>query len=222
MRSISGVQILIFNLLMAFSVLCGAAAGYVAFELMPGGEFRSLIVVFVGIVFVYVGAILAYRLWLCIRPLPTGEIPPHSPAETTYHVYLLFFLILFYPITRSGVMPVPLLRLFYQALGGRFGANSYTSGIIFDPIFVSVGANSILGQGSVIVPHAIEGLHLSHERITIGNNVTIGVNAVVLQGCVIEDEATVGIGAVVAKNTHIRRGEIWLGVPAKRYTPSAP
>jgi len=217
MRSITGLQILIFNALMAFALGCGLSAGYLTLRILSPGEFRAILAVLVGIAGLYVGAILAYRAWLALRPLPTGAIPPGSAAETTYHVYLLFFLILFYPITRSGVMPVPLLRLFYLALGARFGNNSYTSGILFDPIFVTVGHNSILGQGSVIVPHAIEGLHLSHERIAIGNNVTIGVNAVVLQGCVIEDEAKIGIGAVVAKNTHIGPGEVWLGVPAKRY-----
>lgn len=219
MRSITGLQILVFNALMAFAVACGLIVGYGLFRALPPNDFRGVLVVVAGIVGLYAGAIVAYRGWLALRPLPTGDIPPGSAAETTYHVYLLFFLVLFYPITRSGVMPVPLLRLFYQALGGRFGINSYTSGIVFDPIFVTIGDNSILGQGSVIVPHAIEGLHLSHERVRIGSNVTIGVNAVVLQGCVIEDDAKIGIGAVVAKNTHIGRGEIWLGVPARRYVP---
>lgn len=221
MRSITGMQILIFNLLMAFALVTGGMAGYLACELFPASEFRALLVVTVVVIVIYLAAILAYRFWFKFRPLPTGEIAQNSAEETSYHVYLMFFLVLFYPITRSGVMPVPLLRQFYRALGATLGANSFTSGIIFDPMFVTVGANSILGQGSVIVPHAIEGLHLSHERITIGNNVTIGVNAVVLQGCVIEDNAKIGIGAVVAKNTHIKRGEVWLGVPAKRYTPGA-
>lgn len=220
MRSITGLQILVFNMLMAFAAACAVGAGYGVSRVLPPGDLRGVIIVAVGVLGLYAGAIFAYRGWLALRPLPTGDIPVGSPAETTYHVYLLFFLVLFYPITRSGVMPVPLLRLFYQALGGRFGVNSYTSGIIFDPIFVTIGDNSILGQGSVIVPHAIEGLHLSHEPVRIGNNVTIGVNAVVLQGCVIEDEAKIGIGAVVAKNTHIGRGEIWLGVPARRYVPA--
>ncbi len=68
----------------------------------------------------------------------------------------------------------------------------------------------------MVIPHAIEGEHLSHESVRIGNQVTIGANAVVLQGCVIEDGAVVAIGAVVAKGTHIGRNEVWGGIPAKR------
>jgi len=44
-----------------------------------------------------------------------------------------FFLLVFYPIMRFGLMPVPLIRLFYQALGCHMGTNSYTAGIIYDP-----------------------------------------------------------------------------------------
>ncbi len=221
MRSITGRQIFIFNLLMAACLLVGLSGARLSFAALPANEFRAMTVVLTALLLVYSAAILAYRLWLVFRPLPSGEIEENSASETTYHIHLLFFLMLFFPITRSGFLPVPLLRVFYQALGARFGVNSYTSGIIYDPMFVTIGAHSVLGQGSLIVPHAVEGKRLSHARITIGNNVTIGGNAVVLQGCVIEDDAQIGIGAVVAKNTHIKRGEIWLGIPAKRYLPSS-
>ena len=37
-----------------------------------------------------------------------------------------------------------------------------------------------------------------------------------MQGCTISDNATIGIGAVLSKNTHVGPGEIWVGVPAKK------
>ena len=68
----------------------------------------------------------------------------------------------------------------------------------------------------MIVPHAIEGDSLSHTPIRIGDGVTIGGYAVIMQGCTISDNATIGIGAVLSKNTHVGPGEIWVGVPAKK------
>lgn len=76
-------------------------------------------------------------------------------------------------------------------------------------------------------------VHCTHDRTvtTIGNNVTIGHNAVI-HGCTIADDVLVGMGAiimdyckvnensvvaagaVVTKGTVINSGEIWAGVPA--------
>jgi acetyltransferase-like isoleucine patch superfamily enzyme len=154
-------------------------------------------------------------------PLLEGEIPAGSQQEFVYHVHLLFFLILFYPITRSCFVPVPLMRVVLQALGARLGQNSYSSGIVFDPIFVEVGDNSLIGQSALLIPHVIEGHRLAHYRIRIGNNCTIGAGSAVLAGVSIGDGATVSIGAVVKKGTVIGPNEIWGGVPARLIEKSA-
>ena len=147
--------------------------------------------------------------------LPEGEIAESSREEFTYHVYLLFYLILFYPVMRSGAVPVPLMRLVYQALGARLGSNTYSSGIILDPPFVEIGSNSIVGQYALLVPHVIEGKRLAHKKIRIGDNVTIGAHAVVLAGVSIGDNAIVATGAIVKKDTQIGPNEVWGGIPAR-------
>ena len=182
---------------------------------MSLGDFRGIVLTLATIILLYIYALLLYRLFLYIFPLREGEIPPHSSQEFVYHVYLLFYLLLFYPIMRGGFMPVPLMRLFYQALGAKLGANTYSSGIILDPPFVSIGHDSIVGQYALLVPHVIEGEKLAHARISIGSHVTIGAHAVVLSGVSIGDGAIVATGAVVSKSTRIGAGEVWGGVPAK-------
>jgi hypothetical protein len=179
------------------------------------GDFRGIVLTLAAIFLLYVYALLLYRLFLYVFPLREGEIPPHSGQEFVYHVYLLFYLLLFYPIMRGGFMPVPLMRLFYQALGAKLGANTYSSGIILDPPFVSIGHDSIVGQYALLVPHVIEREKLAHARISIGSHVTIGAHAVVLSGVSIGDGAIVATGAVVSKGTQIGTGEVWGGVPAK-------
>ena len=78
-------------------------------------------------------------------------------------------------------------------------------------------------------------LHCTYEKtkVVIGNNVSIGHNAIV-HGCVIEDNVLVGMGAIVMDNVHVgsntiiaagavvlentivESGCIYAGVPAKK------
>lgn len=184
-------------------------------DLLPLGEYRAIAKVAGFVLFLYLWALALFRAFIAALPLPVGEIPEGSRDEFVYHVYLLFFLILFYPVIRSGFMPVPLMRLFYQALGAKLGANTYSSGLLLDPPFVEFGANCIVGQYALIVPHVIEGSKLAHYPIKAGNNVTIGAGATVLSGVTIGNQAIISTGAVIPKGTVIGDGEIWGGVPAK-------
>lgn len=215
MRKIVPSQIIVFVALFMLALALAIGTTRTLLGALPLGDFRGVALTFATIILLYVYALLLYRLFLYIFPLPEGDIPLRSRQEFVYHVYLLFNLLLFYPITRSGFMPVPLMRLFYQALGAKLGTNTYSSGVLFDPLFVSIGHNSIVGQYAVLVPHVIEGEKLAHARISIGSNVTIGTHAVVLSGVSIGDDAIVATGAVVPKGTRIGAGEVWGGVPAR-------
>lgn len=216
MRKIRLSQILVFLTLFFFAVLLAIITAKAFLNRIPLGDFRSIILLSAGIVFVYIYAIVIYRLFLLVLPFGEGEIMEGSREEFSYHVYLLFHLLLFYPITRSGLAPLPLMRILYLALGARLGRNTYSSGIIFDPHFVEIGDNTLIGQYALLMPHVIERNTLSHKRIRIGSNVTIGAHAVVMSGVIIEDNAIVATGAVVLKGTHILKGEVWGGVPSRK------
>jgi len=214
MRKINPGQIVVFSVLLLLALLFGIGTARILFGGLAPGDFRGLILVVSAIVASYAYALLLHRVFLALWPLRPGEIPEGSRQEFVYHVYLLFYLILFYPVMRSGFVPVPLMRVFYQALGARLGANTYSSGIILDPTFVQMGRDCIVGQYALVVPHVIEGHRLAHYPIRIGNNVTIGAHAVVLSDVTIGDDAIVATGAVVKKGTRIGPGEVWGGVPA--------
>ena len=51
---------------------------------------------------------------------------------------------------------------------------------------------------------------------TIHDNVLIGMGAIVMDNCVVESYSIVAAGAVVTQNTHIKEGELWAGIPAKK------
>lgn len=215
MRKITFYQIIVFLSLLAIILCLGIGTAVSGASLLPLESYHSIVVVTLSVGFIYIYALLVYRFFLWVMPLRDGEIREQSQQEFVYHVYLLFYLILFYPITRSGFVPVPIMRVFYQALGARLGPNTYSSGLIFDPPFVEIGANTIVGQYALIIPHVVEGRRLAHHRIRIGSNVTIGAASVVLAGVTVGDNAIISTGSVVTKGVSIGENEVWGGVPAR-------
>ncbi|MEG0696957.1 MAG: gamma carbonic anhydrase family protein, partial [Algoriella sp.] len=51
---------------------------------------------------------------------------------------------------------------------------------------------------------------------TIHDNVLIGMGAIVMDDCLVESNSIVGAGSVVVQGTHIKSGEVWGGIPAKK------
>ena len=182
----------------------------------------ALLVTWVFVFYSY--AVIFYRIFLLAFPLREGDIKTGSQQEFVYHVYLLFYLILFYQLIRPKILPVPLLKLVYLALGAKLGKNTFCSGTILDPVFTRAGDNTIIGEDSCLFAHAIEGIKLSHKKIVLGNNVTIGAKSILMAGVVVKDNSIVAAGSVVPKNTVIEENQVWAGNPAvfiKTVTPDS-
>ena len=91
--------------------------------------------------------------------------------------------------------------------------------------YIRIGRNSNVQDGSIVHvtpddPCIIgEGVTIGHRCVvhacTVGNNVRIGIGAIVLTGAVIEDNALVGAGAVVPPGKVVPAGTLVMGVPAK-------
>jgi carbonic anhydrase/acetyltransferase-like protein (isoleucine patch superfamily) len=56
----------------------------------------------------------------------------------------------------------------------------------------------------------------------VGNNVLIGMGAIVMDNCVIEDNCIIAAGAVLLENTKVESGTIYAGVPAKKVKDLSP
>ena len=87
---------------------------------------------------------------------------------------------------------------------------------------ISVGDHTMIAAGCKFIDHdhgfssrnePMSRQHVISEPITIGNDVWIGANAVILKGVSIGDGAIVAAGAVVRSN--IPPYQIWGGVPAR-------
>jgi acetyltransferase-like isoleucine patch superfamily enzyme len=216
MRKITVPQIALFNTLLILIILLGVATTYWVLGGLPLGDFRGVVLTGAGLVIVYLYAFAVYRIFLRALPLQEGELVDGSRGEFAAQVNILFYLLLFNTLIRTHFLPVPLMRLVYQALGTRMGQNTYSAGTILDPPLTSFGANCIVGHDAALFSHAIEGHRFALSRIRVGDNVTIGAMAVIMAGVRIGDGAIVSAGSVVLKDTQIGPGEIWGGVPARR------
>ena len=67
-----------------------------------------------------------------------------------------------------------------------------------------IGNNVSIGHNAIV------------HGCTIHDNVLIGMGAIVMDDCVIESNSLIAAGAVVTKGTHVKEGELWAGMPAKK------
>jgi carbonic anhydrase/acetyltransferase-like protein (isoleucine patch superfamily) len=96
-----------------------------------------------------------------------------------------------------------------------------------DVHFIKMGDKVNIQDGAVIhatyqkSPTTIgNNVSIGHNAIvhgcTIKDNVLIGMGSIVMDDCVIESNSIVAAGAVVSKNTVVESGSIYAGVPAKK------
>ncbi len=96
-----------------------------------------------------------------------------------------------------------------------------------DVHFIKMGDKVNVQDGAVIhatyqkSPTTIgNNVSIGHNAIvhgcTIQDNVLIGMGSIVMDDCVVESNTIVAAGAVVTKNTRIEAGSIYAGIPAKK------
>lgn len=96
-----------------------------------------------------------------------------------------------------------------------------------DVHFIKMGNKVNVQDGAVIhatyqtSPTTIgDNVSIGHNAIvhgcTIHDNVLIGMGSIVMDDCIVESNSIIAAGAVVTKNTHVESGSIYAGVPAKK------
>ena len=67
-----------------------------------------------------------------------------------------------------------------------------------------IGNNVSIGHNAIV------------HGCTLKDNVLIGMGSIVMDDCVVDENSIVGSGSVVTQGTHIKSGEVWAGIPAKK------
>lgn len=68
----------------------------------------------------------------------------------------------------------------------------------------TIGNNVSIGHNAVV------------HGCTICDNVLIGMGSIVMDGCVVESHSIIAAGAVLTSHTHVEAGSIYAGVPARK------
>jgi carbonic anhydrase/acetyltransferase-like protein (isoleucine patch superfamily) len=68
----------------------------------------------------------------------------------------------------------------------------------------NIGNNVSIGHNAIV------------HGCTVQDNVLIGMGAIVMDDCVVESNTIIAAGAVVTQNTKVESGSIYAGVPAKK------
>ena len=67
-----------------------------------------------------------------------------------------------------------------------------------------IGNNVSIGHNAIV------------HGCTVHDNVLIGMGAIVMDGAIVESNCLIGAGAVVLEGTHVKSGSVMAGVPAKK------
>ena len=68
----------------------------------------------------------------------------------------------------------------------------------------TIGNNVSIGHNAIV------------HGCTIHDNVLIGMGAIVMDDCTVESNSLIAAGAILTKGSHVKEGELWAGIPAKK------
>jgi acetyltransferase-like isoleucine patch superfamily enzyme len=140
-----------------------------------------------------------------------------SIKDWNFFKYILFFVLYRPSLKVIGVLPLLPLRIRYLKLVGlKMGKSSLLAGseLIHDPYMVEIGEQTLIGGWTQITGHVSEE-KLIVKKVRIGNNCLIGGKSMIMSGVTIEDNVTLGLNSVVLKNKVLKKGKFYAGIPAK-------
>lgn len=80
----------------------------------------------------------------------------------------------------------------------------------FEKFPLIIGNNVSIGHNAIV------------HGCTVHDNVLIGMGAIVMDNCLIEESSIIGAGSVVTQGTHVKSGEVWAGNPARKLKDISP
>ena len=203
-----------------------AAAAWVFHKQVSAGLFADAIVFF--------GVLFGWTLVLQAALRAVFRLKPgiYSFATSPWVVYgwnVISFLsmtnlFLFY---NGALLPPPLRKLFYQAMGANIGRGIVSvGGRICDPYLVTIEENCMIGDEALLLGHEVatgddeDILILGQVRVRKG--AIVGARSVVMPGVTIGENAMVKAMSMVPMNARVGANEVWAGVPARKVRGRSP
>lgn len=98
----------------------------------------------------------------------------------------------------------PFQNFFYRAMGARIGNGTRvnTNGLADLPL-IEIGDDTIIGGGVTMICHLADRGYLRLSRVIIGNDVTIGLDTIIMPGTEIGDGAVIAPRSLLPPGTKI-------------------
>jgi acetyltransferase-like isoleucine patch superfamily enzyme len=183
----------------------------------------------VPIAFICYGLFLGFLLGmfkLSRRGIPflkDGYYPMESEDWLLYEYYEIYYVVFPYFAWFFSVFLDTKPR--HALFGAKIGQQTVVgNGRLFNPERTIIGDNCFFGYDAILSGHVYEGDRLYLKTVKLGNNVTVGANAVVLAGADIGDNVLIGANTVVPKDKVIPSNTIWVhgkAIPRKEKAGAA-
>ncbi|MEM4734604.1 MAG: DapH/DapD/GlmU-related protein [Candidatus Thorarchaeota archaeon] len=186
-------------------------------DLLPALFYEKFwfIVMLIPVVMVAYGVFLAllavmFRLSRRLVPnLPDGYYPKHTEDWLIYEYFEVYYIL--FERFASFFSVFLNTRPRHMLFGAKIGKNTIVgNGRLFNPERTIIGENCFFGYNAILSGHVYEGDRLYLRTVRLGNNVTVGANAVVLPGADIGDNVIIAANSTVPKDRVIPPNSIWI------------
>jgi acetyltransferase-like isoleucine patch superfamily enzyme len=150
---------------------------------------------------------------------PTGDISAQSPAGQRWFLGAVLLAIIYRSPFRSWTCGLSIFApWFYRGMGARMPDSTFLGQetLIRDPWFLELGEHVSTGSSVLILGHIGHNRELFLGKITVGDDVVIGVRSIIFPDVQIGTGARIGAGSIVVRGTRIPPGETWAGIPARK------
>jgi len=182
------------------------------------------LVLFVPIAFICYGIFLGILLGMFLlsrRGIPyleDGSYPMETEEWLLYEYYEVYYVLFPYFAWFFSVFMDTRPR--HTLFGAKIGKNTVVgNGRLFNPERTIIGDNCFFGYDAILSGHVYEGGRLYLKTVKLGNNVTVGANAVILAGAEIGDNVIIAANSTVPKDRVIPPNTVWVhgkAIPRKK------
>jgi acetyltransferase-like isoleucine patch superfamily enzyme len=176
----------------------------------------NLLVVYYATV-VWATYVAKFFLWWDRRfHAPREGVFQRSPSDKDYRHFHLRNLLRKFPAWFLNISPFPWLKdgWLHQRFGAKIGKHCAIRDAILSPEFVEIGNNVIIGLGAVVQSYWYEQDRFIIGKVVIGNNAIIGSHTGLLPFTIIGEDAVVDSEAFVLPQSEVPAGTFVAGKPA--------
>jgi len=183
-----------------------------------------LLIIFEFLFFIVIEIVLAaFIIKIFKLKYHEGEYDVCSKDKNLFKMFLFYSLYQFV-FKFIDLFPYPYLKKAYLKLFGlKIGKTSELSSMgvcIMDPCLTEIGENSYLGAFSILTANLYQYDKIILGKIKIGNNCMISGEVTIHPGVVVEDDVIVGSHTLILRDTVLKKGKTYVGIPAKELIKS--